>query len=142
MCAYKRKTWIEKRDIAKPPQIKKVDKQFADIHKGEIMLIANPQMVDDYIRHIPRGSSCTLQQMREDLAAENNADKTCPVTAGIFLRIVAEAAYEEYTAGKPLKGIAPFWRIVSPESSTAQKLSFGTALLEEQRKKEGLDSKF
>jgi hypothetical protein len=141
MCAYKRKTWIEKRDTAKPPQIKKVDKQFADILKGETMLIANPRMVDAYIRHIPRGSSCTLQKMREDLAAENNADKTCPVTAGIFLRIVAEAAYEEYNTGKPLKGITPFWRILSTDAPTAKKLSFGTALLERERNKEGLDHK-
>ena len=141
MCAYKRKTWIEKRDNGNPSQIKKVDKQFADILKGETMLIANSGMVDDYIRHIPRGSSSTLQQMREDLASDNNADKTCPVTAGIFLRIVAEAAYEEYNAGKPLKGITPFWRILSKDSPTAKKLSFGTALLERERKKEGLDSK-
>ena len=33
--------------------------------------------------------------MQDDLAKEYNADKTCPVKTGIFLRIVPEAHYEE-----------------------------------------------
>lgn len=138
MCAYKRKSWVEKRDIDKSPVVKKIRIDFADMHAGDRMLIASPEIVDEYIRHIPKGKEATLAQMREDLASIYHADKTCPVTSGIFLRIVAEAAYEEYTKGKAIKNIAPFWRILSSKSPTAKKLTFGTAFLEEQRKKEGL----
>ena len=138
MCAYKRKTWIEKREIHKEPQVKKLAGDFADMHAGEKMLIANPKIVDEYIRQIPKGKEVSLQQMRKDIAAEFNADKMCPTTAGIFLRIVSEAAYEELDAGKPLNKITPFWRIMSDKSPAAKKLSFGIEFLKEQRKKEKL----
>lgn len=140
MCAYKRKSWIEKRNTGKEPVIERIDGDFADIRSGETMLIATPAVVDDYIRQISRGRQTTLQQMRKDLAAAFHADKTCPVTAGIFLRIVAEAAWEEYQQGKALRSITPFWRIMDEKSPTAKKLSFGTDWLMAQRKKEGLSA--
>jgi len=139
MCAYKRKTWVEKRDLAKEPEVKKTDKDFADIQAGEKMLIATPAIVDEYIRSISKGKATTLTQMRKDLAAAYHADKTCPVTSGIFLRIVAEAAYEEYKNGKAIGKITPFWRIMNEQSPAAKKLSFGTDFLMEQRRKEQLD---
>jgi hypothetical protein len=140
MCAYKRKTWVDKRNVDKQAEVKKLDKAFADIEAGEKMLIATPRIVDEYIRQIPKGTETTLTQMRKDLAAEYRADKTCPVTSGIFLRIVAEAAYEEYEKGKPIKSITPFWRIISEKSPAAKKLTFGTEFLMQQRKKEKLDT--
>jgi hypothetical protein len=138
MCAYHRKTWIEKRDIDKQPVVKKLKKDFADMRSGERMLIATPKLVDNYIRQIPKGHQYSLSGMRKDLASEYKADVTCPVTSGIFLRIVAEAAWEEYGKGKPLKDITPFWRVMDEHSATAKKLSFGTAFLIERRKKEKL----
>lgn len=138
MCAYKRKTWIEKRDLDKKAVVKQLDKDFADMQAGEKMLIATPQIVDDYIREIPRGTESSLTQMRKDLADLYGADKTCPVTSGIFLRIVAEAAYEEYEEGKALRNICPFWRIINEKAPVAKKLSFGTSFLIEQRRKEHL----
>jgi hypothetical protein len=138
MCAYQRKSWMDKRNLGKVPEVKRIDKNFADIKAGEKMLIATPQVVDDYIRQIPKGTETSLLQMRKDLAAEFHADKTCPVTSGIFLRIVAEAAYEEYEKGKAINKITPFWRMINEKSPTAKKLSFGTKFLLAQRKKEGL----
>ena len=43
--------------------------------------------------------------MRDDLAClkQYQADKTCPVTTGIFLRIISEASYEEYDNGIDLE---------------------------------------
>ncbi len=141
MFAYKRKTWVEKRDLAKEAVVKKIVKDFADIKAGEKMLIATPKIVDEYIRSISKGKETTLAQMRKDLAAAYHADKTCPVTSGIFLRIVAEAAQEEYENGKAIGKITPFWRIMDEQSPAAKKLSFGTGLLREQRRKEKLDKK-
>jgi hypothetical protein len=140
MCAYQRKTWIEKRDLAKEAEVKRLTTDFADMKAGEKMLIATPSIVADYIQHITAGKEGTLAQMRKDLAAEYHADKTCPVTSGIFLRIVAEAAYEEYQKGKAISKITPFWRMMNEQSPAAKKLTFGTNFLLSQRKKEGLQS--
>ena len=46
--------------------------------------------------------------MRNDLAIEYGADFTCPMTTGIFLRIVAEYNYENLS--KKGTEISPFWR--------------------------------
>ena len=61
-----------------------------------------------------------------DLARVHGADRTCPLTTGIFLRIVAEAAWEELQAGADPGAITPFWRVIAPDSSLARKLACGT----------------
>lgn len=138
MAVNKRKSWVEKRDVSKSPHLDKLQRRFSDIQPGEVMLIPTPRIVDEYIRSIPKGVQTTIQQMRKDLAAMYHAHKTCPVTAGIFVRIVAEAAYEEWLSGKKISSISPFWRIVSLKSPTAQKLTFGTDWLAARRRQESL----
>ena len=134
-----KKTWAEKMNDGREPVVEIADKTFAGIQKGSRMLIATPKVVDAYIRNIPKGAHTSLQQMREDLAAEYNADTTCPLTSGIFLRIVAENAYAEYENGKALAKITPFWRMMNSKSPTLKKLTFGTDFVMEQRRKEGLE---
>ena len=136
--AYKQKTWAEKMNPKAQYKIERTDKDFADIPKGSTMLIATPLIVEEYIKNIPYGTKTTLQQMRKDLAANYHADYTCPVTSGIFLRIVAENAYEELQKGKTIEEITPFWRMIDLKTPAAKKLSFGTDFLLEQRKKEDL----
>lgn len=138
MGASKRKTWAEKLNIDRKPVIEKADKDFAGIKAGQMMLIPTPKIVDAYIRQIPEGREVDSNTIRKDLAAEYHAEVTCPLTTGIFIRIAAEAAYEELEKGKPLNKITPFWRVINEKSSTAKKLSFGTKFLKEQRKKEGI----
>ena len=138
MCAYKTKTWTEKLNIDRKPVVEKVNKDFAGVKAGQMMLIATAKIVDAYIRHIPKGKQADLNTIRKDLAAEYHAEITCPLTTGIFLRIAAEAAYEEFEKGKPVDKITPFWRVIDEQSNTAKKLSFGTKLLKEQRNKEGI----
>ena len=134
-----KKTWLEKRNCNKSFKIKTIDKKFADIPEGSKMLIATPQIIDKYVNEIPFGQSSELNTMRNDLATEYQADKTCPVTTGIFLRIVSEASYEELNSGKNIKEITPFWRIVNPKSNLAKKLACGIHFIKIQRKIEGLD---
>ena len=136
--AYKKRTWQQKLHPGFPDKVETTVKDFADIPAGATMFIATPEIVDQYIRNIPEGTFTTLQQMRRDLAATHNAQYCCPVTSGIFLRIVAEAAYEAFCSGTPLKNITPFWRMIAPTSPTAKKLSFGTALLLDRQKEEGI----
>ncbi|MGZ3846439.1 MAG: hypothetical protein ACXVLT_00710 [Flavisolibacter sp.] len=139
MCANQRKTWADKLNIDRQPIVEKAGKDFAGIKTGQLMLIPTPKIVDAYIRQIPKGKEANSERIRKDLAAEFHAEVTCPLTTGIFIRIAAEAAYEEYEKGKPLSKITPFWRVISEKSPTAKKLSFGTKLLKEQRKKEGIE---
>ena len=122
----------------KKAEVKRNDYDFADIPAGAKMLIATPLIVDAYVKEIPRGTFTDIKQMRKDLAAGHHAEYTCPVTTGIFLRIVAENAYEEFKKGKPLNKITPFWRALSVKSPSAKKLTFGIKFLKDQQKKEGI----
>lgn len=135
-----RKTWAEKFNVDRGPEVEVTNKTFSDIPEGSKMLIATPRIVDEYLRHIPKGHHTSLQQMRRDLAAEYGADYTCPITSGIFLRIVSERAHEQYEQGTPLKQITPFWRMIDKKAPLAKKLSFGYDFVAEQRKKEGLEA--
>ena len=139
MCAYKRKSWHEKLNIDRKAVVETMGKDFADIKTGQLMLIPTPKVVDAYIRQIPKGEERDIKTLRRDLATEYGAEATCPITAGIFVRIAAEAAFEEYEASTPLNKITPFWRVINERSPAAKKLTFGTALLKEQRAKEGLE---
>jgi hypothetical protein len=131
-----KKTWLEKLNEKKDAIVKRIDSGFADIPAGSLMLIATPAIIESYIRKIPKGRKVTLQTMRKDLALEAGAEYTCPLTTGIFLRIVAEANYEKYATTKSFRGVAPFWRVVQPGTTLAKKLTFGQAFIIKQRKVE------
>jgi hypothetical protein len=133
-----KKTWTQKLDPKMEAKVVKTDKNFAGIPAGSDLFVPTPRIVEAYIRKIPKGVSVTPQTLRKDLASEYKAEGTCPVTTGIFLRIIAEAAYEQYQAGKPLKDLAPFWRVIDLQSPTAKKLTFGIDFLKTQREKEKL----
>jgi hypothetical protein len=134
-----KKTWLEKFNVNREVEIETTTKKFADIPEGSKMVIATPKIVDEYVRNIPKGHHTSLQQMRKDLAAEYGAQYTCPITAGIFLRIASELAYEQYKNGTPLKKITPFWRMIDKKAPLARKLTFGYDFIAEMRKKEGLE---
>lgn len=111
---------------------------MAGLAPGSKLLISTPQEFDDYIRTIPAGSSTSISEIRAELAKRHGADVTCALTAGIFLRILAEAAYEDMLAGKPVADITPFWRAIDLKTKTAAKLTFGTEFLTKMRVSEGL----
>lgn len=132
----KKKTWIEKLEEEKAPQVKCLEKDFADMEAGSLMLIATPKIIEAYLKTIGLGKSISLKTMRKELALEYQADYTCPVTTGIFLRIVAEANYEKWQKGSSIETIAPFWRVIDPKSALAEKLSFGKEFLVERMESE------
>lgn len=134
----KRKTWAEKMRYGMQPRVKRNDKDFADIPSGHSFLIATPEIVEQYLKDIPEGRHVSVKQMREDLAAEYQAEYTCPVTSGIFLRIVAEHAYEELLKGMSIDKVAPFWRMIDKKSPSAKKLACGMDFLQQMWEKESL----
>lgn len=130
------KSWKEKLNIDKSFVIKRLDENFSDMKVGENMLIATPKIIDEYIKQIPKGININIKTLRNDLALTYNADTTCPVTTGIFLRIVSEAAYEDFLNGE--KNITPFWRVVDHESKTATKLACGINFIKKRRSEENI----
>ena len=130
------KSWKEKLNIDKSFVVKRLDKNFSDMKVGENMLIATPKIIDEYIKQIPKGININIKTLRNDLALTYNADTTCPVTTGIFLRIVSEAAYEDFLDGE--KNITPFWRVVDHESKTATKLACGINFIKKRRSEENI----
>ena len=102
------------------------------------MLIASPSIIDEYVESILFGEFIEPLKMRDDLAKEFQADKTCPFTTGIFLRIASEASYEEYDTGIDLDAITPFWRMVNPNSKLAEKLACGIDFITERQMQENI----
>jgi len=100
-----------------------------------MMLIPTALEVDAMIRKIPRGQVSTLAQIRKRLARWHNADVTCPLVTGIFLRIVAEAAEEDRAAGRA--DVTPYWRVVREDGRLNAKLPGGAELQAEQLRAEG-----
>lgn len=127
------KTWQQKMQ-ARPPHTVRLDKDFAGVPAGARLLISCPLEIEDYLRtQVPPGETRAIQQMRRELAARHGADAACPVSTAIFLRTVAEAAWDQIEAGVPASAVAPFWRVVDPGSPLAKKLRAGSAWIEQQR---------
>ncbi|KNZ32226.1 MAG: hypothetical protein AD742_13880 [Methylibium sp. NZG] len=111
-----------------------LDKDFAGAPAGSRLLISSPAEVEEFLsRKVPAGSTMSVQQMRRELAALHGADATCPVSTSIFLRAVAEAAWDDIEAGRSAGEVAPFWRVVDPASPLAKKLRAGSQWIEQQR---------
>ncbi len=130
------KTWREKLNPGAEAKVVVLSKRFMSVAAGSRMLVATPEIVDDYMMKIPHGQIRTPKEMREELAKIYKAEVTCPTSSGIFIRISAEAALEDLKEGKPLAKITPFWRLVDPDSQTAGKLSCGPDFIRERRKAE------
>ena len=129
----KPKTWAQRMQ-AQPPHTVVLDKAFAGVPAGAKLLISCPLEVEAYLRQqVPPGETRAIQQMRRELARLHGADAACPVSTAIFLRTVAEAAWDQIEAGTPASQVAPFWRVVDPQSPLAKKLRAGSRWIAEQR---------
>jgi hypothetical protein len=135
----KTKTWAEKMQTG-APHVTVLERAFAGAPAGSKLWISSPLEMDAYLRSRVRpGQRATAQQIRRDLAAAHGADATCPLTTGIFLRIIAEHAWDQLQAGADLAEVTPFWRAVEPGSELAGKLRAGAAWIARQRGLEGIE---
>ena len=124
-----RKTWREKLETGQEPKV-------VDDPRGRgRMLIPRPLDVDAIMRRVEKGRLVTVDQIREHLAKDFHADLTCPLCAGIFLRIAAETAEEDLTRGE--KQITPYWRVVKSDGSLNQRFPGGVEAQAIHLKKEG-----
>jgi hypothetical protein len=99
------------------------------------MFIAKPLEVDALIRLTKKGMLITVAEIRAKLARDHNADTTCPLTTGIFVRIAAETAEEDLQNGK--KRITPYWRVVKDDGSLNEKFPGGAKAQSRRLKEEG-----
>ena len=132
-----RRTWRQKLQEEHPEHGKIVDVPVKMQNKflfGK-MLIPKPLDIDTLIKRIPRGKLATVIQIREKLARDADANCCCPLTTGIFLRIVAEVAEEDLRNGK--KGVTPYWRIVKADGSLNGRFPGGVIAQAAHLKEEG-----
>jgi hypothetical protein len=134
----KSKSWTEKLDNGRSPRVKRLARKFGGIPAGALMLISNPGEVQAMMRSLPAGAAVAPAELRKRLAEHHHADAACPVSTGIFMRIVAEAAWEEIARGAAPDDVTPFWRAIAPDSPLAAKLACGRAFVERMRRAEGI----
>lgn len=84
------------------------------------MLIPSAHEMQTWIRQIPDGQTRTVKEMRAYFAKKHGADITCPLTSGIFLRIIAEGAEEDRANGH--SDVTPYWRVVADNGKMPPKI--------------------
>lgn len=131
----KTKTWAQKMQTP-PPHVEVTEKAFAGIPAGSRLVISSPVEIDAWLRNTKPGDLPTVAELRAALARRHKVDAACPMTTGIFLRIVAEAAWDQLEAGAGLDAVTPFWRAVDPKSPLAKKLRAGPDWIAAQRSAE------
>lgn len=105
------------------PKIQLVrDEKTVKKYGGERMLLAPPIYYDALIKRVPQGKLITAAQLREYLAEQNGADFTDPMTAGIFINIVAWASYQRSC------DITPYWRVLKSDGMLNEKYPEATQL--------------
>lgn len=133
------KTWKQKLQENKQPKLQVLEKAMAGIPVGGTLFMPTPQLIQEFIEAIPEGQQVSVQQMRQQLAHRHQGDGSCPLSTSMSARIVAEAAWEDIQTGKDPSQVTPFWRVIEPNSSIAQKLACGSEFIEEMRKQEGIN---
>lgn len=118
-----RKSAVQKRDTGRPPVVRTIRTPKGPSFPPGRMLISSPLEVESIVRGIRKGRTMTMGKLRGTLAARHGADYTCPLTTGIFLRIVAEAAEEERVSGR--SRVVPWWRVVRDNGSLNDRLPGG-----------------
>ena len=128
-----KKSFNEKLNDSKDmPKIVTVDDgKSIERYGGKHMLIAPPLDYNSLMSEIPEGKVITIIQIRQYLAEKYDADFTCPLTAGIFISLSAQASNER-SADK-----IPFWRTLKKDGELNSKYPGGIEYQKEMLEKEG-----
>ncbi len=137
--ARARKSWHEKleKPVAGLPKVVDVPDKWVKTMGGRRVLVPTPMMVDELVRTVPQRKLITVGQIRQRLAQPFQAESTCPLTTGIFLRIISEAAEEDRQAGR--KQITPYWRVVKDDGGFNPKFPGGVEAHAQKLREEGHD---
>lgn len=93
------------RDGKDMPKIVEItDEKSIEKYGGRRMYFAPPLAYDEIMRRVSKGKVITVGDIRAYFAAQNNADFTDPITAGIFCSIAAWASFQR------AEDKTPYWR--------------------------------
>lgn len=98
---------------------------------GEKMYFAPPKDYDYIMKQIPIGKVITVKAIREYFAKKNNADFTDPITAGIFVSIVAWASFQRK------EELTPYWRTLKVNGELNPKYPGGVEAQKKKLEEEG-----
>lgn len=107
------------------------DEKTIKKHGGNKMLLAPPLYYDEVMKKVPKGKLLTTSQIRNYLACKNGADFTDPMTAGIFINIVAWASYQRN------ENITPYFRTLKSDGKLNSKYPNGVLFQKKLLEKEG-----
>ena len=107
------------------------DEKIIKKYGGTKMFFAPPIYYDELMKKVPKGKLITVSVMRDYLAKTNNADFTDPMTAGIFVNIVAWASYQRD------EDITPYWRTLKSDGELNVKYPEGKELQKRLLEEEG-----
>lgn len=107
------------------------DEKSIEKYGGDRMYFAPPIAYDRVMRLVPFGKLLTVGGIREYFARQSGADFTEPITAGIFVSIVAWASFQR-TDDK-----TPYWRTLKAGGELNAKYPGGVEAQKEMLEKEG-----
>ena len=116
-----RKSWEQKLDNASHPHSVTAPERWVGGVAGKTMLIPSAWELDKIVRKIPTGQTRKMSEIRAEMAKAHGADIACPMTSGIFLRMLAEYAEEQRTGGE--NDIMPYWRVTDDKGKILPKLA-------------------
>ncbi|WP_297825742.1 MGMT family protein [uncultured Methanobrevibacter sp.] len=128
-----RKTFNEKlQDSKDMPKIVVIeDEKSIERYGGKNMLIAPPIEYNEIMSRIPEGKLITAKEIRQYLAEKYGTDFTCPMTAGIFISLSAQASNERDEDN------IPFWRTLKTGGELNPKYPGGIEYQKEMLEREG-----
>ncbi len=115
-----KKSWKDKMKTPPEVQIKEAPDKWREKY-GDTMLIPTPMEIKAVVEKIPDGKLTTIGEIRKYLAKKYDVDFACPLTTGIFLRIVAEAVEENKQNG--IEDNTPYWRVIKDDGSLNPKFT-------------------
>lgn len=107
------------------------DSKSIEKYGGNRMYFAPPIDYDKVMKKIPRGKVITVGAIREYFAKVSGADFTEPITAGIFVSIVAWASYQRQEEE------TPYWRTLKANGELNEKYPGGMEAQKEKLEEEG-----
>ncbi len=117
-----KKSFNEKlRDSREIPKIIDLSDQpkVVEHYGGPKMLIAAPLQYNAIMACVPEGKVITADRIRAYLSEAEGADFTCPLTAGIFISLCAQASAERENDK------IPYWRTLKARGELNEKYPDG-----------------
>ena len=107
------------------------DEKSIEKYGGDKMYFAPPIDYDKVMWLVPCGKLLTVGTIRDYFAKQSGADFTEPITAGIFVSIVAWASYQR------AEDKTPYWRTLKANGELNAKYPGGVEAQKEMLEKEG-----